>query len=400
MNSLAQLYFTDKDVSKRWSNVKEDFWGDLKREQSVALGKLLTTGMEIQVQDLVGTKRYTHMTERPTYRNGYRYRSLLTCFGYLSKIAVPRVRSGKIRFSCFEAYKRRTNDVDATILNMFLAGVSTRRVEEVAEPLFGPDMLSASSVSSITKSLNEHVNKYHKRKLADDYVYLIADGVYFNVKNPVWGKRRCVLVVYGIKSNGIRELIDFELASHGESELAWQNFLWRLYYRGLEGKHLRLIGRDGNKGFKNALATVFPYVLQQPCWAHKLRNVANKVSKKLQPLCMSQAREIYKASDYKTALRAFKSWAKTWQPIAPNAVACLNEDIFDLLNFFKEPNPMWIKLRTTNVIERCFREVRRRTRPMSCFNNQDSVQRIIFAIFYRQNKLWENKPLKEITHNI
>ena len=398
MSSLAQLYFTDKDVSNCWSNVKEDFWGDLKREQARALSRLLTTDMEIQVQDLIGTKPYSHMTERPTYRNGYRYRSLLTSFGYLSRIAVPRVRSGKITFRCFKAYKRRTNDIDSMILNMFLAGVSTRRVEEVAQPLFGRAILSASAVSTITKNLNDQVNKYHSRKLADDYVYLIADGVYFNVKNPVWGKKRCVLVVYGIKSNGIRELIDFQLAPKGESELAWQNFLYRLYYRGLEGRHLRLVARDGNKGLKNALNIVFPNVLQQPCWAHKLRNVANKLPRKLQPLCLSQARDIYKASDYKTALKAFKSWTKTWHPIAPNAVDCLDQDIFDLLNFFKEPKPMWRKLRTSNIIERCFREVRRRTRTMSCFNNQDSVQRIIFAIFYRQNMLWENKPLKEFTH--
>ncbi|OGZ17911.1 MAG: hypothetical protein A2494_03765 [Candidatus Lloydbacteria bacterium RIFOXYC12_FULL_46_25] len=398
MNSLAQLYFTDKDASQCWSNVKEDFWGDLKREQALALSRVLTTNMEIQVQDLIGTKPYTHMTQRSDYRNGYRYRSLLTSFGYLNRIAVPRVRSGKLSFTCFGAYKRRANDVDAMILNMFLAGVSTRRVEEVIHPLFGRNMLSASTVSVITKSLNDQVNKYHSRKLEDDYIYLIADGVYFNIKNPVWGKRRCVLVVYGIKSNGMRELIDFELAPRGESELAWQNFLYRLYYRGLEGKQLRLVARDGNRGLKNAIAVVFPNVPQQPCWAHKLRNVSNKLPKKLQPLCISQARDIYKASDYKTALKAFKNWAKTWQPIAPGAVDCLNEDIFDLLNFFKEPKPMWKKLRTSNIIERCFREVRRRTRTMSCFNNQDSVQRIIFAIFYRQNMLWENKPLKEITH--
>lgn len=398
MNSIAQLYLNDKDLDVRWSNVKEDFWSDLKREQAIAISKILTGCMEIQVQDLIGAQRYEHMTQRPTYRNGYRYRSLLTCFGYLSKVAVPRIRNGKISFDCFKAYKRRAEDIDNTMLKMFLAGVSTRRVEEVAEPLFGKNMISSSTVSSITKNLNESVNKYHSRKFTDDYVYLIADGVYFNIKNPVWGKRRCVLVVYGIKSNGIRELIDFEIAPHGESEGAWQNFLWRLYYRGLEGKLLRLIARDGNNGLKNALATIFPFVPQQPCWAHKLRNVSNKLSKKLQPLCISQARDIYCAPDYRAALKSFKSWARTWQNIAPAAVKCLNDDIFDLLNFFNEPKPMWIKLRTSNIIERCFREVRRRTRTMSCFNNQDSVQRIIFAIFFRQNILWEKKPLKEFTH--
>jgi len=394
MNSLAQLYLNDKDSAVRWSNVTEEFTGELKKETQIALRKFLTTSMEIQVQDLIGSDKWKHNYQRTVYRNGYRSRSLLTGFGYLANIRVPRISSGKIRFNCFKAYKQRSSDVDELVLKMFLAGVSTRRVKEVLEPLLGYNCISASSVSEITKSLNVQVAKYHARKLIDDYVYLIADGVYFNVKNPVWKKRRCVLVVYGIKSNGIRELIDFELTSNGESQIAWERFLNRLYHRGLEGKNLRLVIRDGNKGLKNAFNNIFLNVAQQPCWAHKLRNVSNKLPRKLQGICIAQARDIYGATDHRAALRIFKSWAKTWQPIAPEAVACLNEDIFDLLSFFREPKHLWRKLRTSNIIERCFREVRRRTRPMSCFQNSDSIQRIIYAIFFRQNKIWETKPIK------
>lgn len=399
MSSLAQLYFTDKDVADRYSGIKEGFEDELKKEAQEALKRILYTSMEFQLQDLTGAKFRKHSDDRVNFRNGYRQRGLYTSFGYLN-LAVPRVRSGNVKFNCLQAYKRRTNDVDSMVLKMFLAGVSTNRVKEVLEPLLGPNAISASTVSTISKSLNEQVNKYHSIKLADDYVYLIADGVYFNVKNPFIKKRRCVLVAYGVKSNGIRELIDFELAPHGESELAWQNFFYRLYYRGLEGKNLRLISMDGNKGLKNASSIVFPNANQQHCWAHKLRNVSDKLPKKFQDMCINQARDIYNASDHKGALRALRSWNKTWNPIAPKAVECLNNDIYDLLNFFKEPKSMWIKLRTSNIIERCFREVRRRTRTMSCFNNQDSIHRIIFAIFYRQNKLWERKPLYEITHKI
>jgi putative transposase len=398
MSSLAQLYLNDKDLDLRWSQIQQDFTGELKKESQIALRKLLTTSMEIQVQDLIGSEKWQHNYQRTVYRHGYRSRSLLTTFGHLANIRVPRISSGNLTFHCFKAYKQRTSDVDELILKMFLAGVSTRRVKEVLEPLLGYNCISSSSVSEITKSLNVQVNKYHARRLVDDYVYLIADGVYFNVKNPVWKKRRCVLVVYGIKSNGTRELIDFELAPHGESQIAWERFLYRLYNRGLEGNSLRLIVRDGNKGLKNALANVFLNAPQQPCWAHKLRNVSNKLPRKLQSLCINQARDIYNAIDAKIALKTFKSWAKTWQPIAPKAVTCLNEDIFDLLNFFNEPEHMWKKLRTSNIIERCFREVRRRTRPMSCFQNSESVQRIIYAIFYRQNKIWENMPIK-LPHN-
>lgn len=397
-NSVAEIYLNDKDLSYRWSRVKEDFWGDLKKEQALELSKLLTRTMEIQVQDLIGSSRWEHNYERPTYRNGYRYRNMLTSYGHLSHIRVPRVREGKIIFSCLDAYKQRASDVDKMILEMYLNGVSTRKVNDVLEPLFGANTISATGVSNITKELNSFVNKHHSRKLCDDYIYLIVDGVYFNVKNPIWKKRRCVLVTYGIKSNGIRELIDFELAPHGESQLAWEHFLYRMYYRGLEGKHLRLIVRDGNKGLSNALSNVFPIVNQQPCWAHKLRNVSNHIPKKFQKLCINEARDIYSAANYDEAFKTFKHWAKVWHPIVPKAVKCLNNDIDDLLNFFNEPKSMWIKLRTSNIIERSFREVRKRTRPMSCFQNSDSVHRIVFAIFYKLNKNWELKPLK-VTHN-
>lgn len=396
MSSLAQLYLNDKDFSLCWDSVPEDFETELKRETQRALKRLMETSMEIEVQDLIGPK-WTHSYQRTVYRNGYRYRSLLSSFGYLADIKVPRLRSGNLSFRCFKRYKQRSDDVDAMVLKMFLSGVSTRRVKEVFAPLLGSNTISASSVSTIAKTLTDQVNRYHTRRLLDDYIYLFVDGVYFNVKNPVWKQRRCVLVAYGITAHGIRELIDFELAPHGESEQAWERFLYRLYNRGLRGSQLRLLVRDGNKGLKNALASVFPNTPQQPCWAHKLRNVANKLPRKLQNLCINQARDIYTAKNHHSALKLFKSWAKTWKPLAPDAVYCLNEDIFDLLSFFNEPKYLWKKLRTTNIIERNFREVRRRTRPMSCFQNQDSVQRIIFAIFYRQNKLWENMPLK-ITH--
>ncbi|MBU0951955.1 MAG: transposase [Elusimicrobia bacterium] len=233
-NIVQELEFTDKYLFEqylfeRWSQVKEDFWGDLKLEQERALKRLLETSMEIEVQDLIGCGKWGHNKVRPIFRNGFRYRSLLSTYEHLANIKVPRIRSGRMNFSCIAAYSRRAPDVDHTILEMFLNGVSTRKVSEVLEPLFGMRAISAAGVSRITKSLNNIVNKHHARSLSDDYIYLIADGVYFNVKNPILKKRRCVLVVYGIKSTGKRELIDFQLASHGESQQAWELFFNRLY---------------------------------------------------------------------------------------------------------------------------------------------------------------------------
>ena len=398
MAILTQNYINDKALADEWSQLRTSFWGDLKLETLRAVRVLLETSMAVEVQDLLGTMSWQHKPDRIYRRNGYRRRSILSSFGYLTNLKIPRIREGTIRFRCLPAYKRRAPDIDLMILQMFLDGVSTRCVPEVLEPLYGPGTISASGVSRISKSLNKYVNAYHSKKLSDDYIYVIADGVYFNVKNPLRKKRRCVLVVYGIRSSGQREIIDFQLAPHGESQAAWEKFLNQLYHRGFEGSALKLVVTDGCKSSKNAFNTVYPMAKHQLCWAHKLRNVANKLPRQMQDCVINDARDIYNSADALSAMKSFRHWVKLWGSIYPEAVNCLTDDIYDLLNFYNEPKFLWIKLRTTNIIERTFREVRRRTRPMSCFQNHDSVQRIIFAVFMKQNKKWEKMPFK-ITHN-
>lgn len=400
MNKVAEIEFTDKELGERWSNVKEDFWGDLKAQTLRALKKLLETNMEVEICDLIGGERWKHVRPRPTFRNGFYHRNLLTSIGPISLLKVPRLRSGQVRFKILPRYIQRSPDVDRGVLEMFLAGVSTRRVEEVLVPLMGKPTLSATTVSRISKVLDQEVQRWHQRSLTDDYLYLILDGIYLKTKSPIHSRRRCILVAYGIKADGTRELIDFKMTRKGESEVAWESFLIALKNRGLEGSHLKLVAVDGNKGLWNAIDLVWLNVPRQRCWAHKLRNVANKIPHKLQRPCMIEASKIYRAESKEEALRAFKHWAKVWGGIVPDAVKCLENDFEEMISFFDCPKAMWVKLRTTNVIERVFREVRRRTRPMSCFQNKESVERIIFAIFHRQNNLWKEKPLKEITQKV
>lgn len=396
--TVQELDVTDKTLWERWQGVQDDFWGDLKTQTLRALQRLLETTMDIELQDLIGARRWAHTPSRTTYRNGSYYRTLLTSLGWMGKLRVPRLRSGRVAWRSLKAYQRRTPDVDKGVLEMFLAGVSTRRVEEVLVPLLGEQSISASTVSQISKVLDAAVAQYHRRLLQDVYRYLILDGVYLKTKSPVSVKRRCVLVAYGIRQDGLRELIDFQLAGHGESQTAWEHFLTCLKNRGLDGRALDLAVVDGNRGLWNALDLVFQGLPRQRCWAHKLRNVANQLSRRLQKPCLNQARQIYTAPSYGHALRRFRAWKKLWHPIASKAVDCLEQDLESLLVFFRVvPKALWVKLRTTNIIERVFREVRRRTRPMSCFENTGSVERIIYAIFYRQNNLWKDEPLLEIT---
>lgn len=394
MATIPELEISDKTLNERWKQVREDFWGDLQIHTVRAVQRLLETTLEVELQDLIGAPRWWHTRTVPLHRNGCYQRTLLTSFGWIGNLRVPRVRQGRVRWKSLAAYQRRTPDVDRGVLQIFLGGVSTRRVEEVLEPLLGTRAVSASTVSTISKVLDQAVRTFHTRPLQDVYHYLIMDGVYLKTKSPVSVRRRGILVAYGIRRDGVRELIDFQLASHGESQAAWDVFLTRLKDRGLTGNTVQMAVVDGNQGLWNALDLVFPGLPRQRCWAHKLRNVANYVPRRLQKVCTHAAHLIYSADSYGHALQAFRQWKRVWHPIAPKAVACLEQDLDALLVFYRVcPPPLWIKLRTTNIIERVFREVRRRTRPMSCFQNPDSVERIVYAIFHRQNDLWKTKPL-------
>jgi len=335
---------------------------------------------------------------RRGYRNGYRYRSLLTEFGLLEEIRVPRDREGSYQPGVLPRYQRRQAQVERLVREMFLCGVSTRRVEEVVAPLLG-EGISAQTVSRITRSLDAEVRRYHSRRLDDSYLYLILDGITLKVKGATGVKKRLVLCVYGITPDGHRELLNFRQAS-SESEAQWLAFLQDLFNRGLEGKHLRLVTTDGCPGLHRALDVVYPYVPRQRCWAHKLRNVASRLRRKDKEPCLKEAKGIYLAQTQREAISRYREWAVRWQEVAPSAVACLGKDLDELLPFLNCPQAHWKKVRTTNAIERAFREVRRRTRPMSCFQNSASVDRIIYGVISHLNKTWKARPLPEFTHFI
>jgi len=167
-----------------------------------------------------------------------------------------------------------------------------------------------------------------------------------------------------------------------------------LFYRGLAGKNLRLIAIDGHKGLLGALEEVYPFVPVQRCWAHKLRNVVNYLPRRRQKECSGDAAKIYNAPNRPAALAEFKLWKRKWQHVSAQAAHCLEKDLPVMLTFLDCPEEHRIKIRTTNVIERAFREVRRRVRTMNCFSNQASCDRIIFAVFNHLNKHWKERPFK------
>ncbi len=385
-NGHLKLDFTD---------CKDFFEQDLTEMVRAQLKRLLERALVAEQDRYLDLGYYEHAPlSRLDYRNGFYFRDLVTQLGLLARLRVPRTRKG-FRSQLLPRYARRQRAVNNLILLAFLRGISTRQVGQVLEPILG-EAYSAQTISNITRELNHAVQQFHRQPLRDDYVYLFFDGVVLKVRD-LSGKvhRRWVLVAYGALPSGKRQILAYHFAQ-GESETAWLEFLQDLYLRGLHGKNLKLIVTDGGKGLRAALPVVFPCVPQQLCWAHKLRNIAEKVRRK-EGSCVAEAAAIYRASSKNQALLAFRLWRQAWQHRRPNAVACVERDLEHLLSFFSVPESHWKKVRTTNVIERAFREVRRRTRPMSSFSNTESCDRIIYGVISHLNSSWEKTPFFEFT---
>lgn len=381
-----------------WREVplEEEFWSDSRERMQRLLKCLLEGALEEEMTVLLGATRYRRTESRGGYRNGFYRRDLATQVGIVKGIRVPRARGLHADHAAFERYQRRQAEVDRLIRETFLKGVSTRQVGAVLEGLLG-EPVSAATVSRVARTLDAEVTAFHRAPLADDVRYLLLDGVTMRIKGAARVQRRLVLCAYAITITGTRRLLDFRLAQ-SESQAAWEAFLEQLRRRGLAGSRLQLITTDGATGLHAALAVVYPYVARQACWAHTLRNVGNRLKRGQQHECLAGARRVYLASTRRDAVRAYWQWARRWRPEAPAAVDCLERDLDALLAHFAVPEPLRVKVRTTNAIERAFREVRRRTRPMSCFTNDASCERIIYAVVSHLNQSWEARPLQS-THN-
>ena len=316
-------------------------------------------------------------------RNGSFSRHLVTELGDI-ELQVPRTR----RFSplsVIRAYARRARSVDQLILACFVLGISTRKVSSALLPLLG-EPVSATAVSRVAKSLDTAVEAFHRRPITRRYRFLIFDGVVLKRKTGVGAVKRVVLVALGITPEGNKEVIDFVIVS-GESQGAWEGFLHDLYRRGLEGEGVQLIITDGGTGLMSALPLVYPRIPLQRCWAHKVRNVLNYVRKGDYAAIKRSLHAISHAQGIREAQGALRRFKQRWGATYPKAVACLRKDEEDLLTFFHINEPsLFSQIRTTNAIERRFREVRRRTRPMGVFADRASMERILYAVFSYENQ--------------
>jgi len=388
------------EPAQSWARLQEvrnsewfihDLEGQMKENHRLFLEEL----MRYDRQQHLGVAPYERGQRRADQANGFYKRTLVTRLGPM-ELAVPRSRSGLFQPQILRRYQRREAAVDEALRKVFLLGVSTRQAGPALATLLD-EAVSAATVSAVSKALDQTVAAWHRRVLSDTYRYLILDGVSVRIRLVGKVQRRVALCAYGVRDDGERELIDFLLV-RSESEAHWRSLLEELWRRGLRGTKLKLISTDGHPGLIAALELVWPRVAPQRCWVHKLRNVAAKLKRSQQP-CLQEAKLIYQAETRREAIVRFRTWSARWRGQAERAVRCLEVDLEQLLAFYDCPQAHWKRLRTTNVIERLFVEVRRRIRTMCAFTTRDSCERILFSVFDRMNTHWRKHPLKPFTHN-
>ena len=348
---------TPRNVTRALGEINSFEWeGDFKPMARQALKELLEKRLEEEMAEYLGLSRYEHAPDRHDYRNGHYVRHLLTEMGDI-ELLVPRSRRGKFPTRLFERYARRCRSVDKVLLACFCLGLSTRKAAQVLAPVLG-EKVSASTISRIARDLDHEVSRYHSRALEDKYQYLFFDGVVLRSKGAVKVQKKILLCAFGVTVEGRHEMIDFYPAA-SESGACWEAFLRDLYQRGLKGSLCELTATDGGTGLHQALQIVYPKIALQRCWAHKTRNVLDKVKKKDQVLVKKALNRISHASNRREATQAYWRFCSRWRKAYPRALACLKKDLDQLLSFFQINKPqLWSRLRTTNLIERAFREVR------------------------------------------
>lgn len=368
---------------------RKDFFQAVQDRCRLIISRMIKDVLEREVTLWTGAgwhQRCPH--ERWDSRNGLHKARRIRVFNDSIQVRVPRTRKGfKSKF--VPAYVTRSKEFERTVTTLYRGGLAARETSAAIWSVFG-ETVSASTVSRITQAIDRDIELFHKRRLLDEFDYLVLDGMWVRsmIAPPpkVAGARDgqsvekvVVLLASGLRADGSREVIDFRVAP-GETEGAWDCFLARLVERGLTGRRVKLIVHDGSTGLHNAIATNFgDAVATQRCICHKLANVEDAVADhSVRPMVRKDASHIYQALDAEEARRRQQAFVRRWQASQAKAVAVLREGFEATLSYYQVPveHRPWIT--TSNVLERQIRELRRRTDPMNTFMGLDHLNRAVY----------------------
>lgn len=339
--------------------------------------------LEAEMDETLGASKSERTPERLGYRSGHYGRTLITRVGKL-ELRVPQDRSGHFSTELFERYQRSERALVATLAEMYVQGVSTRKVKAITEELCG-HAFSASSISAINKRLDDSLKAFACRPLTEPFPYLIVDARYEKVREAGVVRSQAVLIAVGIDWDGRRQILAVEMASR-ESRSAWKDFLVGLKSRGLKG--VEFVVSDDHAGLVAAIGEVVPEAAWQRCYVHFLRNALDHLPRKHGDDCLQELRWIYDRRDLTEAKADLSTWLSKWSGKYPRLTGWVEEVIEQTLTFFRLPRTHHKHLKSTNMLERLNEEIKRRTHVVRIFPNTESCLRLVRALAVETHENW------------
>ncbi len=359
----------------------------LMREDEDFLRPLVRTVLqevlEAEMNEALGAEKGERTESRLGHRSGYYGRGLITRVGKI-ELRVPQDRQGHFSTEVFERYQRSEKALVAALAEMYVQGVSTRKVKAVSEELCGHSF-SASTISELNKTLDEELKRFARRKLESEYPYLILDARYERVREEGVIRSRAVMVAIGIDWEGRRQILAVELANR-ESATSWREFLVGLKGRGLCG--VRLVVSDDHPGLKRAIMEVLPEAAWQRCYVHFLRNALDHLPRKADDDCLMELRWLYDRRNAEEAHRDLAAWLSRWAGKYRKLCEWVEANIEETWTFYRLPREHHKHLKSTNMLERLNQELKRRTHIVRIFPNAESCLRLTRALAVEIHEDW------------
>jgi putative transposase len=339
--------------------------------------------LENEMTDALGAEKGERTSARLGYRSGYYSRTLITRVGKL-ELRVPQDRDGRFSTELFERYQRSEQALVATLAEMYVQGVSTRKVKAITEELCG-HAFSASAISAINKRLDESLEAFANRPLAEPFPYLILDARYEKVREGGVVMSQAVLIAIGIDWDGRRQILAVEMANR-ESRSSWKDFLLALRQRGLHG--VEFVAADDHAGLRAAVREVLADAAFQRCYVHFLRNALDHLPRKADDDCLQELRWLYDRRSVEEARRDLAAWIAKWGARYAKLVAWVEENIEETLTFYRLPRQHHKHLKSTNMLERLNEEIKRRTHVVRIFPNTEACLRLVRALAVETHENW------------
>jgi putative transposase len=339
--------------------------------------------LEAEMTELLGAGPGERTEGRLGYRAGHYPRTLITRVGKL-ELRVPRDREGRFSTELFERYSRAEKALVSALAEMYVQGVSTRKVKKITEELCGHSF-SASAISQINKRLDETLSEFASRTLEEPYPYLILDARYEKVREGGVIRSQAVLIAIGINTEGYRQVLAVELAGR-ESQSSWRDLLGSLRERGLHG--VDFVVSDDHQALRRTIREMLPEAAWQRCYVHFLRNARDHMPRKADDDCMQELRWLYDRRNVAEAQKDLAAWLTRWQTVYPKLTDWVEENIGETLTFYMLPLGHHKHLKSTNMLERLNEEIKRRTRVVRIFPNRESCLRLVRALAAETHEGW------------